>query len=152
MRGADCNTDHRMVRAKVVVGKRKYFRSSTCGVGVRRWAVSGLLGASEDARGREMTRGRFLRGVRERVQNGCEGCNSVEEKWARMKNALCESAKAELGHEDRRQPDWFRESETDLRPLIAERNQLYALWLSTGKERDRKKFASARRETRSEKS
>ena len=97
--------------------------------------------------GRETTRGRFLRGVRERVQNGWEGSNSVE-KWARMKTALCESTKAELGHEDRRQPDWFRESESDLRPLTAARNQLYALWLSTGKERDRKKFASAHRETR----
>ena len=50
-------------------------------------------------------------------------------KWDALKNALCESAKAVLGYENRRQPDWFRESEADLRLLIAERNQLYALWM-----------------------
>ena len=68
----------------------------------------------------------------------------MEVKWDALKNALCKSAKAALDNESRRQPDWFQESEADLRPLIAERNQLYALWMSTGEERDRKKHACAR--------
>ena len=34
--------------------------------------------------------------------------------------------------------DWFRESEEDLKPLFVERNGLYALWLSTNRDRDRK--------------
>lgn len=33
-------------------------------------------------------------------------------------------------------PDWFRESEIDLKLQFKERNRLYALWLSAGKERD----------------
>ena len=42
------------------------------------------------------------------------------------------------------QADWYRESESVLRPLFEERNRLYTLWLSTGLEKDRKKFAEAR--------
>ena len=60
-------------------------------------------------------------------------------KWDTLKSVLCGGAEAELGYEDRRQPDWFRDSEVDLQPLFEERNRLYALWLSTGKEIDRKK-------------
>ena len=48
-----------------------------------------------------------------------------------------------LGYEDWKQPDWFRESEIDLKPLFAERNRLYAFWFATGNERDRKRHASA---------
>ena len=37
MHGADCNTDHRILRAKVVVERRKYFRKDAAGTTVRRW-------------------------------------------------------------------------------------------------------------------
>ena len=50
-----------------------------------------------------------------------------------------------MGYENRKQPDWFWESERDLKILIAERNKLYALWRSTRLERDRKKHARVRR-------
>ena len=33
MRGADCNTDHRMLRAKLEVGRRRYFRRCSGGAG-----------------------------------------------------------------------------------------------------------------------
>ena len=61
-----------------------------------------------------------------------------------MKTALCESAGHVLGYAWRKQPDWFRDSETELKPLFAERNRLHTLWLSTGLEIDRKKFARER--------
>ena len=60
-----------------------------------------------------------------------------------MKSALCESAEEVLGHEDRKQPNWFRECEVDLKPLFAERNRLYALWLAIGSERYKKRHAGA---------
>ena len=71
--------------------------------------------------------------------------SGVEWKWNVLKSALCDAAKDELGYENRKQPDWFRESKKDLKILIAERNRLYALWISTRLERDRKKHARARR-------
>ena len=122
MHGADCNTDHRMLRAKLVVGRRRYFRRCSGGAGVKRWNVSELMGRSVDEHGRETTNGRYLREVREKVEGVWDENSDVEVKWDALKNALCESAKAVLGYENRRQPDWFRESEADLRPLIAERN------------------------------
>ena len=36
------------------------------------------------------------------------------------------------------------DSEDDLKPLFAEKNRQYAVWLSTGEEKDRKKHALAR--------
>ena len=74
--------------------------------------------------------------------------DSVAEKWDVLKGALCDEAKAVLGYEDRKQPDWFRENEAALRSSMDERNRLYALWLSTGRLRDRKKHAEARRYVR----
>ena len=41
MRGADCNSDHRMLRAKIVVGGKKLFRRRVVPeVAVRRWDVT----------------------------------------------------------------------------------------------------------------
>ena len=61
---------------------------------------------------------------------------------------MCDAAKECLGHEDRWQPDWLRESEVDLEPLFVERNRLHTLWLSTGREENRRKYANARRAAR----
>ena len=38
---------------------------------------------------------------------------------------LCESAESVLGLASRRYPDWFLDSEVNLKPLFEQRNQLY---------------------------
>jgi hypothetical protein len=38
-----------------------------------------------------------------------------------LKAVLCDEAEAVIGYENRRQPDWFREREADLKPLFEER-------------------------------
>ena len=60
----------------------------------------------------------------------------MEEKWESVKAGLCETSESVLDYETRRQPDWFRESEADLKPLLERRTSLYTLWLSTARERD----------------
>ena len=43
MRGADCNTGHRLVRAKLVVEKSaRSFRRGRGGTGMKRWNVAKL--------------------------------------------------------------------------------------------------------------
>ena len=74
--------------------------------------------------------------------------DSVEKKWNAMKNAMCEVGRSVLGQARRREADWFRESEDVQRPLFEARSSSYTLWLSSGKERDRKKFVVARRVAR----
>ena len=87
---------------------------------------------SEDAQARETARERYLRNVGKKLKEAWDGTGCVEMKWDILKTVLCDGAKAELGYENRKQPDWFRDSETDLKRLIEERYRLFALWLSNG--------------------
>ena len=42
---------------------------------------------------------------------------------------MCDAVKEWLGYEERRQPDWFWESDVDLKPLFAERSWMHTVWL-----------------------
>ena len=68
-RGADCNTDHRLVRAKLVVGRSvRSFKRASGRTGMKRWDVAKLQGACVDEMGRVTARGRFLGGYRGEVE------------------------------------------------------------------------------------
>ena len=54
MRGVDCNTDHRMLRAKVVDGKNKSFSTDAAETAVTRWDVTKLKSKCVDERDRDM--------------------------------------------------------------------------------------------------
>ena len=86
MRGADCNKDHSMLRAMLVVGRRRYFRRCSGGTGVKRCNVSGLMGRSVDEHGRETTN---VREVKEKVEGVWDENSDVMVKWNALKNALC---------------------------------------------------------------
>ena len=65
-RGAICNTDHSMVRAKLVVGQSaRSFRRASGRAGVKRWNVQGDC---EDDRGIVTAKGRFSGGCNERAK------------------------------------------------------------------------------------
>ena len=126
-RGTNCNTDDSMVRAKLVVGQSaRPFRRASGRAGVKRWDVQGDC---EDDRGIVTAKGRFLEGVTKGLKEKWDTGRSVEEKWDVLSTVMCDAAKEWLGYEDRRQPDWFRESEVDLKPLFAERNRMHTVWL-----------------------
>ena len=102
MQGAYCNTDHRMLRVKVVVGKKKLFRRTNAKErDVRRLDVTKLKGKCFDETGRETAMGSFVRVVEEKLQAKWEECSGVQEKWDTLKTALCDGVKTELGYEDR---------------------------------------------------
>ena len=92
--------------------------------------------------------GSFVRVVEQELQTKWDETSSVQEKWDTLKSALCDGAKTELGYEDRKQPDWFRESENDLKSLFSEKNRLYVLWVSTSKDVYKTKYKVARRTAR----
>ena len=72
MQRANCNTDHSMVRVKLMVGRSvRHFRRARERTGVGRWNVAKLQGACVDDRGIVTARGRFLESVRE----------GLKEKW-----------------------------------------------------------------------
>ena len=118
-----------------MVERKKVFRRRVgAELRVRRWDVNKLKGRCVDDNGRETSIGSFVRVIEQVLQSKWDEANSVEEKWDTLKTALCDGAKTELGYEDRKQPDWFRGSEKDLRALFSERNRLYVLWITTGKD------------------
>ena len=90
--------------------------------------------------------GSFVRVVEQELQTKWDETSAVQEKWDTLKTALCDGAKAELGYEDKKQPDWFRESEKDLKSLFSERNRLYVLWISTSKDVYKAKYRRTARQ------
>lgn len=124
-----------------VGGKKVFRRRDYQEIDVQRWDVTKLKERCVDEAGRETSMGSFMRIV-EKLQSEWEEQNSVQEKWGTLKTALCERAKMELSYEDRRQPHWFRDSE---KALFSERNCLYALWISTGTEKYKRKYKAARK-------
>ena len=53
------------------------------------------------------------------------------------------------GMKIRREPDWFQESEVELKPLfVVLKNRLHTLWISTGRENNSKQYADAHRAAR----
>ena len=86
-RGANCYTDHSMVRAKLVVGQSvRSFRRASGRAGVKRLKVAKLQGDCEDDRGTVTAKGRFLESVRKGLKKKWDTGDSVEEKWQLLYN------------------------------------------------------------------
>ena len=145
MRGAECHTDHQLLRIKMETRKIRFQRRPK--QAGSRYDVGKLCG--EQSTGVSQ-RGKFQEhvSIKLREQWPAPESSTVEAMWDAMKTTLTTAAEECLGVERRKQADWFRESSDVLEPLFKERNRLYAKWLSTGKERDHRKFAKARCDAR----
>ena len=146
-RGSDCNTDHRMLWMKLRTGRKPY--NPSCKVDqLKRYDVTKLQGPCVDVKGRELTKGKFVTGVCDSMKGKWDQLSTAQEKWEVLKSALCDTASSIVGHAHKREADWFRDSEAELRPLFEERSKMHALWLGTGQPRDKRKFMMARRSAR----
>ena len=76
-------------------------------------------------------RGCFWEAVGTRIRESWLDDSPMEEKWVGPQTALIAEAK-KLGHEHRKQPDWFQQSLESLNPFLHCRNHLNAKWLGTG--------------------
>ena len=73
---------------------------------------------------------------------------SVQEKWSVIRSALKEVADDVLGRVRNFQPDRFRESIEELKPLLQQRNDAYRRWLYSKKTVDLSRFKEARKASR----
>ena len=71
-RGAVCNTDHQLLLVKFKLG-RKFHRRGSKDRLVKRFDVTKLHGPCQDARGRELLKGKFVFGVLERLSRSWPG-------------------------------------------------------------------------------
>ena len=101
-----------------------------------------------DVKGRELTKGKFVTGVCDSMKGRWDQLSTAQEKWEVLRSALCDTASSIVGHAHKREADWFRDSEAELRPLFEERSKMHALWLGTGQPRLKRKFMMARRSAR----
>ena len=145
-RGAECNTDHQLLRIKLRMS-RLYQTAKTTAT-PHRFDVSKLVGTSLDEDGKNTPRGLFQELASKSVSEQWKAHGSNQDKWVAIRSALTEAAKTALGVEKRRYPDWFRESANSLEPVLQKRNQLYLRWLGSGLSSDRQNFSKARSEAR----
>ena len=73
--------------------------------------------------GRVTAKGRFLGSIGEKLRDKWDKDSNMEGKWDVLRSVMCDTARECLGHEDRRQPDWFRESKVDVEPLFVVEKQ-----------------------------
>ena len=112
---ADCWTDDKLLRAQLWLRKPPKIAK----LKIQPYEMLGL---------EKVTTSRSLKQWR---VNGIRIVIDGSIKWEIMRNSLTESAVRVLGHENRRQPDWFQENIIILKQLITKRNVLFAKWLRT---------------------
>lgn len=146
-RGAECNTDHQLLCITLKL-KREGCRTSVPKVDSRRYDVSSLAcaeaGRAEDNEKKMV----FVEQVLEKASEDWPVEGSVQEKWSVVCSALTEAADDVLGRVRNSQPDWFRESMEELKPLLQHRNDAYRRWLNSKKSVDLSRFKEARNASR----
>ena len=144
-RGAECNTDHHLLRVKWKTQRLKCNRKVKAN-SIKGFDVSKLMGSCNNQG--NTTRETFLNETYSKVKESWRENNTIEEKWANFKTSVVNSALRNLGPRNRRQPDWFAENEETVSTMLKERNHLYQSWLTIQKEEDKDKFKKVRAKTR----
>ena len=91
-----------MLKAKLVLGRKKAFRRSHGGEDIKRWDVARLQDRAMDKKELETTRKRYLRSIGEKVREERDKVGSVKQKWDSLRSALCKTVEEVLGYEDRK--------------------------------------------------
>ena len=118
MRGAECWTDHRLIRAvlKLHIAPAQRKRPKT----VR--AAFDITKLKKDVHCK-----RFQDTLDSNIQNATltEDCS---EKWDQFKNVVSETAKSVLGPKQRVHQDWFDDNDEQISQLLQEKNSAFITW------------------------
>ena len=131
---ADCWTDHKFLCAKIML---KMSPKPAAGKPRPRFAVSNLTNPAV----REAYSDTALREVSREWNPEADG----ERKWNDIKEGMNKAAAQVLGQVKRRQPDWFRDNQQAIEPLISKRNAAFSRWLRSQSPRDRQRYVEMRR-------
>ena len=110
MRGANCSTDHIIIKSKTRLRVRRLMRKSS--QRPKKHNVNKMWS--------DTIRIELETNINEKLP---VLAGSVEEKWSAFKSTVYEVSKDTLGHVERKHADWFDENDEELCELIAARNQ-----------------------------
>ena len=136
MRGANCWTDHMLVRTKlnVVAIKRPSKSNRDCVP----FAVEKLRIST--------SRTEYSKALEDLLQDKPHKEEEVsEENWEALKSCILAAADNTLGRRGRTQPEWFEDSLEELIPLIEAKNNAHTKALQSGLPADKKLFRRRQR-------
>ena len=122
MRGANCSTDHQMLRAKFSLGLRKVYSKQ----GSKKPAKLNTQ-ALKDPRVRDQLENEITKAINEipPVQD-----EDVNKEWETLKNTIFSSAEKLLGKQKKKNQDWFDENDPEIQNVIANKNTAYCKLLT----------------------
>lgn len=123
MRGAECWTDHRLIRSKMRICMKPRYRNTNHKT--ENIDYSCLKISEKQADFEKM----FEEEINKDNINSIH-CTNVESTWETLKNILKKVCKTICGSKKRKTPDWFRENETFICPLLEEKRTLLEKMLS----------------------
>ena len=134
MRGAECWSDHRLVRAKLRVNNSCRRRMPQNGQkrGAKRLNMNQLK--SDDVRNSLTSKLSVL------LNQRWSSHLSVQDKLQSLVDNVKEAANQVLTGVTRKTADWFLENEHEIQPALEKRSRLLRAWLSSGLESDKAKY------------
>lgn len=135
MRGANCWTDHRMVRAKLCLGVMRFGRKQ-----------SRPLPLAVHKLDSQQVRDEYRELLESVLQNSLEGHEeTIEEKWRRMSMCIMSAAEEVVGRGGRKHPEWFDACADVLSPLIKAKNVAYSRYIRSNSQAHKSEFRKCQR-------
>ena len=132
MRGANCWSDHHMVRTKVTIHFPRVEKLPTNAIPI---AVHALQGAVC----REAYQQKVVKCLTNQPHT-CSSDKSAEDNWSTLRGCVISAAEATVGRGRRKQPEWFLDAADTLQPVIDEKNATYTRYVQMNTVAAKKEF------------
>ena len=136
MRGANCWTDHHVVRSRILLDRPLCRRPRP---------VPKPAPVAVGKLGDPAVRKSYAEQISDKLPDTADA-DTASDQWQAVKDIMCSTAEDVLGPRQCRQPDWFKVSETVLLPLIDIKNSSGDVMLQNNTASSRKSFRQTQRE------
>ena len=128
MRGANCNTDHQLLRARFALVLRKSYNKHTSTKPTR---------LNVRALKENQTKSKLDAEITKQLQENPLPQNDINSKWTSLKDTILKTAEKVLGKTKRKNHDWFDDNDTEIQEMITAKNAAYSKLLSSKNTRSR---------------
>ena len=119
MRGADCWTDHLLLRSRLSFSSARNHRRQKEDI-KKKLDVQKLADPE--------TKKTLVTNLTNQLEN-LTSESDLEENWANFRNTVYETAKQTLGHPERKHQDWFDSNNTEITNLLKQKQEAFTDWL-----------------------